>query len=160
VTPPRRTPTSTTTRPTTTPPVTTTTTTTRTPSTTTTTTTTTRTTTTTTPGSPEFNYQVNNVNNCGNLCREVTATLSNTGTATAEDAVADVSVLVDGDEIWETTIEVGTLEPGEGYQTTERVELNIYDAGKIEANDGYVTIRVVINYDGGSVTITDRIQVN
>jgi hypothetical protein len=54
---------------------------------------------------------------------------------------------------------VGTLPAGETATRTERVTIGVFDAAKIQANGGYVTIELTVRWDGGEDTVTERRQV-
>jgi hypothetical protein len=100
--------------------------------------------------------RVQEVETCGQRCRDVTAAVENDGTATAENVTVDARVLAAGDELWRGAADVGTLPAGETATRTERVTIGVFDAAKIQANGGYVTIELTVRWDGGEDTVTER----
>lgn len=108
---------------------------------------------------PSFAFVIDEIVECGTTCREVTATLTNNGTVTATDISVTVTLVVDDDSIWQGTESVGTLEPGESVTTIETVDVGIGGAAAIKANDGYVVIETVVDWDGGSRTFRTRQKV-
>jgi hypothetical protein len=107
-------------------------------------------------GAAHFVIRVQEVEECGQRCRDVTAAVENDGTATAENVTVDARVLAAGDELWRGAADVGTLPAGETATRTERVTIGVFDAAKIQANGGYVTIELTVRWDGGEDTVTER----
>lgn len=122
-------------------------------------TTTTATTATTTNGSPQFAFRIHSIEKCGSSCRDVSTGLVNEGSAPAENVTVEVNVYAGENRVWRDTEEVGTLGPGETYNSTEHVEVGPGEAYQIQQNGGYVTIETVVRYDGGSETFTRRKKV-
>lgn len=110
-------------------------------------------------GDPAFDGTVDRIEDCGTTCRDVTATLSNVGDATATSVAVEFRLSVDGDRIRANEESVGTLAAGESYTTAQRIELGYGDALAIERNDGWVTIETVIRFDGGTVVTAEERQV-
>lgn len=113
----------------------------------------------TSSGGEPFEFRVGEIDDCGRTCRDVTAALENVGEQRAENVVVEIEISTGGDVIWADTVEVGTLDPGETFRTTERVEIGYGDALAVESNDGWIEIETVVRYDGGSQTFTDERQV-
>lgn len=110
-------------------------------------------------GSPEFAFEVRNVESCGGTCREVTAGLTNEGSVPANNVTVEVNVLVGDDRIWRDTERVGALGPGETYESSDRIEIGALEALKIQQNGGYVTIETVVTHDGETQQFTRREKV-
>jgi hypothetical protein len=110
-------------------------------------------------GEAHFVISVQQVEECGQRCRDVTAAVENDGTATAENVTVEARVLATGDELWRGDATIGDLPAGETATRTKRVTIGIFDAAKIQANNGYVTIELTVRWDGGEDTVTERRQV-
>lgn len=108
---------------------------------------------------PAFDSEIESIERCGTTCRDVTATLTNTGGAPAENVVVETNVYADDRLLWEGRTDVGTLAAGESYTETRRIELGYADAYAVEQNDGWVTIETIVRFDGGTMTLTERRQV-
>jgi hypothetical protein len=106
---------------------------------------------------------IDNIEECGQTCRDVTSTLSNQQDATAENVTVHTRILAgqgtDGDVVWRGSEDVGTLPAGESSTTTRQVELSFADALKIENNGGWITVQTTVETADGSVTFTDERQV-
>jgi hypothetical protein len=100
------------------------------------------------------------IENCGTTCREATGTLTNEGSETRQDVTVTTKVLADGELLWSSEESVGTLNPGESHTSTRRVNLTYEDGTKIMANDGYVTVVVVVHSKSGTVQFSERRKVS
>ena len=62
---------------------------------------------------PPFGFVIDNIEECGQTCRDVTSTLSNQQDATAENVTVHTRILAgqgtDGDVVWRGSEDVGTL---------------------------------------------------
>ena len=109
---------------------------------------------------PAFDSEVERVEKCGDTCRDVTATITNEGDATATDVTVYTRIYAgngtDGDVVWEGKREVGTLESGASVTETQRVELSYFDAVKVQQADGWITVKTTIESDEKTVTGTER----
>lgn len=114
---------------------------------------------TTTDSSAPYRFAIVNVEECGDTCRDVTATLTNTGQETRQNVRVTTEVYADGDLLWTGNETVGTLEPDEAHTSTKRVKLSYWDGIKIKNNDGYVTIVTVVRSDTGTVRFEERRKV-
>lgn len=116
---------------------------------------------TTTP----FSFTIDNVEECGTTCRDVTATLNNNQEETATSVTVYTRVFAGQDNndpadlVWEGKEEVGTLGPGEAHTNIRRVELSLQEAQKIQRNDGWITIVTIVQTDERTVTFRDSEQV-
>ena len=111
-----------------------------------------------TPVEP-YRFTIDSIEECGTTCREVTATLTNTGEERRTGVVVTTKLITDGDVIWEGDQDVGTLEPDESFTETRAVDVGFTGGYKINQNDGYVTIRTVVKSDQGTVTFEERRKV-
>jgi hypothetical protein len=115
-------------------------------------------------GTP-FTFGVDEVNECGQTCRDVTATLYNEQNQTATDVTTYIRIYAgenttDPDAVvWEGTVDVGTLDPNASETTTQRVDLSFQDALEVDRNDGWITIQTTVESADTTVTFRESRQV-
>lgn len=115
--------------------------------------------------SAPFSFTVEEVTECGMTCRDVTATLHNNQNETATGVTVFTRIFAREDNtdmndlVWEGTVEVGTLASGDGHTSTQRIELSIRDARKVDRHDGWITILTAVQTDERTVTFQDSEQV-
>lgn len=113
---------------------------------------------------PPFSFTVDAVEECGRTCRDVTVTLTNdqdeaaTGVTAVTRLFAGQDNTESDDLVWRTEVDVGTLEAGRSYTTTERVDLSLREALAIEQRDGWVTVLTTVRSDERTVTFRDSLQ--
>jgi hypothetical protein len=111
-----------------------------------------------------FAFAIDEIEQCGSTCRDVTSTVTNqqSSEATGVDVTTDIYAGngTGGDTIWSGEESVGALPAGESYTATKRVELGMSDALAVEQNDGWITIETTIESDSKTMTITQRRDVN
>jgi len=116
--------------------------------------------TSTTDDSPSsYDFTIENIEECGSTCRDVTAVLANTGDETRRNVRVTTKVYADGDLLWSGNETVGTLDPEAAHTSTKRVNVGFAGGMKIQDNDGYVTIVTVIRSDDGTVRFSERRKV-
>ena len=103
-------------------------------------------------GTVDFTFDVRDVSECGTTCRDVTAALENDGDADAENVEIEIDVSADGEHLWTNVVDAGTIEAGDTYESTERVELRLSEAAAVQANDDRVEITVHVTHDDGEWT--------
>lgn len=114
---------------------------------------------------PPFSFTIDVVEECGQTCRDVTATLHNnqneiaTGVTVFTRVFAGDDNTAEEDRVWEGKEEVGTVAAGESHTSTERVELSLQEANKIQQHDGWITIVTTVQTDERTVTFRDSEQV-
>lgn len=114
---------------------------------------------------PPFTFAVDAIEECGQTCRDVTVTLYNqqNDTATGVTVVTRIYAGQDntdsGDQIWEGEVDVGSLEAGASYTTTERVELSFGEAFSVKQQGGWVTVHTTVRSDERTVTFQESRQV-
>ncbi|MGQ4555301.1 hypothetical protein [Halobellus sp. GM3] len=112
---------------------------------------------------PPFAFTIENIEECGQTCRDVTSTLTNQQDATAEGVTVHTRIFAgrgtDGDVIWNGDADVGTLAAGESFTTTRRVDLSFSEALKVQNNDGWITVQTTVDSADRTVTFTDERQV-
>jgi hypothetical protein len=106
-----------------------------------------------------YDFTIENIEECGSTCRDVTAVLANTGDETRQNVRATTKVFADGDLLWTGNETVGTLDPEAAHTSTKRVNVGFAGGMKIQDNDGYVTIVTVIRSDDGTVRFSERRKV-
>jgi hypothetical protein len=93
----------------------------------------------------------------------VTSTLTNQQDTTAEDVTVYTRIYAgngtDGDQVWEGSESVGTLDASESYTATKRVELSFADAYAIDQEDGWITVQTTVETADQTVTFTEQRQV-
>jgi hypothetical protein len=109
---------------------------------------------------PEFGFTVDRIESCGETCRDVTTTLNNDGDGGATNVTVHTRIHAgngtDGQVVWEGTEPIGRLDAGKSYTATERVDLSLTEAFAVQQSDGWITIRMVVESDQRTVTITER----
>lgn len=114
---------------------------------------------------PPFTFTIDEIEECGQTCRDVTASLQNnqdetaTGTTVFTRVFAGEDNTDSNDLVWEGKEEVGTLDAGATHTTTRRVELSLQDARKIDQHDNWITIVTTVQTDERTVTFRDSEQV-
>ncbi|MFW5919811.1 MAG: hypothetical protein ACOCSF_06415 [Halanaeroarchaeum sp.] len=121
-------------------------------------------TTATDEGDP-FTFTIDNIEECGQTCRDVTATLDNNQNETATNVTVYIRIFAGEnntdteDVVWEGTEEVGTMEAGTSHTTTERVELSLQEGRKIDQENGWITMLTTVESDDRTVTFQSSEQV-
>lgn len=112
---------------------------------------------------PEFAVIVDRTERCGQVCRDVTSTIENTGTEAATGTTVDTRVYVGrdtgGDVVWRGTEAIGSLGPGATFTTTTRVELSYAGAAAVRTADGWITVQTAVESDQRTVTFAESRQV-
>lgn len=112
-----------------------------------------------------FSLTIDDIEECGQTCRDVTATLHNnqdeaaTGVTVFTRVFAGEDNTAEDDLVWEGRAEVGTIDAGASHTTTRRVELSFQEAWKIDQHDGWITIVTTVQTDERTVTFRDSEQV-
>lgn len=112
-----------------------------------------------------FSFTIDDIVECGQTCRDVTATLQNNQDETATSVTVFTRIFAGenntdtADIVWEGKENVGTQEAGVTHTTTERIELSLQEAHRIEQNDGWITILTTVQTDETTVTFQDNQQV-
>ena len=112
-----------------------------------------------------FAFAIDDIEECGQTCRDVTATLYNrqtepaTGVTTYTRIFAGEANTDTDDLVWEGSVDVGELDAEDSHTTTERVELSLQEARRIDREDGWVTILTSVDTDETTVTFQDSERV-
>lgn len=115
--------------------------------------------------SPPFVFSIDNIEECGTTCRDVTVTLFNQRNETAENVTVYTRIYAgnstaEDDRIWQGKEDVGTMSADSSVTATKRVSLSYADAYAVEQNDGWVTIVTVVQSDGETVRFEEQRDVN
>ncbi|MFD1599055.1 hypothetical protein [Halobellus rarus] len=113
---------------------------------------------------PPFGFVIENIEECGTTCRNVTSTLTNQQDTTAEEITVHSRIFAgqgvdEDDQIWRGEEPVGTLGPGESYTTTREVELSFQEGLAVQNEDGWITIQTTVETADQTVTFTEERQV-
>lgn len=109
---------------------------------------------------PPFVLTVDDIEDCGETCRDVTTTLTNEQSTDAENVTVYTRMFVgngtDGDVVWQKTESVGTLGADESMTVTNTVELSLSDGYSVKQNDGLITVQTTIQSDEETMTVTKQ----
>jgi len=108
-----------------------------------------------------FVPELENVEECGETCREATVALQNDMNVVAEDIVVYVRLYAGDstnpdDVVWGENRELGTLGAGEVYRTTETIDLTPQQANKVRETDGLVTAKATVASDQATATFVEK----
>jgi len=110
-----------------------------------------------------FTFSVEEIDDCGETCRDVTATVENTQDEPAESVTVSTRIFAGEnsteERVWEGTEEIGTLAAGESHTSTKRVDLSLSEAYAVDQNDGWITIVTTIESDDETITVRESRQV-
>lgn len=119
----------------------------------------------TTDETPPFAFTIDSIDNCGQTCRDVTATVDNTQNQSASEVTVYTRIFAGenstemDDLVWEGTEDVGTLAAGDAHTSTKRVDLSLQEAVEIDGNDGWITIVTTVDSDDETITVRETRQV-
>jgi hypothetical protein len=114
---------------------------------------------------PPLSFTIDDIEECGQTCRDVTTTLHNNQNETATGVTVYTRIFAgedntaEEDVVWEGKKEVGTVGAGGSRTATERVELSLQEAREIDQQDGWITIVTTVETDEQTVTFQDSEQV-
>lgn len=114
---------------------------------------------------PPFTLSVDEVTECGQTCRDVTVTLTNTRDEPATGVVAYTRIFAGQDTtdpddlIWETREDVGDLDAGGSNTRTMRVDLSLSEGLQVQSADGWITILTTVESADETVTFRSSEQV-
>ena len=111
---------------------------------------------TATPTPDPFAFVIENITECGQTCREVTATIVNQQDSAATGVTVRSEIYTDGDKIWEGSSDAGEVGAGESYTDTKTVELSLLEANSVRNNDGQVLIKTFVVTDSGTYVFKEQ----
>jgi len=112
-----------------------------------------------------FTFAIDEIEECGQTCRDVTATLDNNQNESASNVTVYTRIFAGqentdtNDIVWEGSEAAGDMGAESAHTTTERVELSLQDARKIDQEDGWITIVTTVESDETTITFQDDEQV-
>jgi hypothetical protein len=107
-----------------------------------------------------FAHDVVTVSRCGQVCRLMNTTTTNSMDETAVNVTLHVQVYADGEGIWQGRTPVGDLAPGESANSTTRIEVGLRGARAIQQNGGNVTVVTNVRANNGNQTFQTQSNVN
>ncbi|ELZ91009.1 hypothetical protein [Haloferax sulfurifontis] len=110
---------------------------------------------------PPFGVVVDDIEECGQTCRDVTSTITNQQDTGSSGVTVYSRIFVGNgtdpdDEVWRGSQAVGDLAAGESYTTTKRVELSYSEAFAVRQADGWITVQSTIETDDRTLTYTEQ----
>lgn len=106
-----------------------------------------------------YGFVIENIEKCGNTCRDVTAKLTNDGPEARRNVRVTTKMFADDTLLWSGNETIGTLDSGESHVSTKRVDVGFSGGMAISANDGYVTIVTIVESAGGTTQFSERRKV-
>lgn len=114
---------------------------------------------------PPFTFAIDDIETCGQTCRDVTATVTNNQNETATGVTVYSRIFAGQNNtnpdalVWEGKEDVGTLESGGSTTSSRRVELSLLEAQEVNQEDGWITILTTVESHDTSVTFQDSDEV-
>lgn len=117
--------------------------------------------TTTSAEQPPFAFDIVRIDQCGQTCRNVTATIYNNQNHTAESVTVYTRIYVgnstaESDVVWEGKEAVGTMAPNSSYTSSRRVELTYSEAYEVKQHGGWITIVTTVQSENVTITFEDQ----
>lgn len=109
--------------------------------------------------SAAFSMDADVVERCGIRCRTVTANLTNTGNATAENTTVTIVMSAGESVVWQERYQLGNVSENESVERTDTIEISGSDAFSVTRNRGRITVTVTVDWDDGETTFRERRQV-
>lgn len=111
--------------------------------------------------SSPFTFVIDQIEDCGTTCRDVTVTLTNEQNQTDEDVTVYTRIYAgnttdDDARIWEGKEAVGTMDAGASVTRTQRVSLSYSDAYSVQQNDGWITVVTTVQSNNETLTFTEH----
>jgi hypothetical protein len=110
---------------------------------------------------PPFSFEIDTIEQCGETCRDVTATLYNNQQQGASNVSVYTRIYVgnstaEQDRIWTGDERIGEMEAGDSDTQTQRVELSRREAFAVQQSDGWITIHTTVDSEETTVTVENR----
>ncbi|WP_246982699.1 hypothetical protein [Halorientalis marina] len=100
-------------------------------------------------GNATYAFDITNLSECGQTCRDMTWELTNGVDERASNVTLAFEVYAGGNStVWEGTESVGELDANATAERTTRIEVGIQDGLQIRGNDGDVTVITTVYADG------------
>lgn len=107
-----------------------------------------------------FAYSIVNVSQCGQVCRLMNTTTTNSMNETAVNVTLHIQIYADDDGVWQGRTQVGDLDVDESANSTTRIEVGLAGARAIQQNDGNVTVVTTVRANNGNQTFQTESNVN
>lgn len=104
---------------------------------------------------PPFSFSVKKIENCGDTCREVTASITNNQNVSRDVTVRSI-IYTGGEKIWEGESDLGTLASGETRTDTKTVKLGYVDGYKVKQNDGKILVKTYVVTEDATYVFKER----
>lgn len=116
---------------------------------------------TATQPTPPFSFEIVQIESCGSTCRNVTATLYNNQDQKATGVQVYTRIYAgnntqDDNLVWQGTEQVGTMQAGGTYTSTQQVDLSYGEAYSVKQHDGWITILTTVESDDTTITFKNR----
>lgn len=111
------------------------------------------------PESPAFLFRVDQIESCGQTCRDVTATVTSQQNTTVSNVEVVTQIYAKQDKLWEGSQTFDRIGSGASKTRTARVKLGYFDAYKVKRNGGYITVKTTVTWDGGQESFSQRRKV-
>lgn len=111
--------------------------------------------------SAPFSFAIQNIEKCGQTCRDVTVTLTNNQDQQASDVTVYTRIYAGNstakeDLIWKGKRDIGTMAAGESVTRTQRVKLSFQEAYAVKQADGWITVVTTIESADTTITFKDN----
>ena len=106
-----------------------------------------------------FTFVIDQIEKCGQRCRNVTASITNNqnDTATGVTVRSELYTWSNYDnKIWEGSSDAGELAPGESYTDKKQVKLGYSEAYAVQQNDGEILIKTFVVTDDATYVFKDE----
>lgn len=108
-------------------------------------------------GGVPFTFSIQNIEKCGQTCRDVTVTLTNSQDQQADDVTVYTRIYAGNstagkDLVWQEQKEIGSMAAGESVTRTQRVKLSFQDAYAVKQADGWITVVTTIESADTAIT--------
>ena len=115
--------------------------------------------------SAPFAFSIDQIEECGTTCRDVTVTLYNQQSERAENVTVYTRIYAgnstaEDDRVWQGKADVGGVNAESSVTDTRRVSLSYADGYAVEQNDGWITIVTVVQSDDETVRFEEQRDVN
>lgn len=110
---------------------------------------------------PPFSFEIDNIEQCGQTCRDVTATLYNNQEESASNVTVYTRIYAgnstdQSDQIWSGEQQIGDMEAGSSATRTQRIELSVSEGFAVQQNDGWITVRTTVRSADTTVSFQNQ----
>lgn len=110
---------------------------------------------------PPFTFEIDNIEQCGQTCRDVTATLYNNQNQSASNVTVYTQIYAgnstdQSDQVWSGQQQIGDMEAGGSDTRTQRVELSASEGFAVQQNDGWITVQTTVRSADTTITFQNQ----